>query len=319
MRIDTFWYTDGFRGGLVGQLGERFSLAGEDDHGAEFSQGVSKLWLTIITVVKDDQPGLMATAKSIAEQGLDGVQWVLIDGSSNPIEYEWPENLKAILSYFWVPPRGIYQAMNVGLSKARAPHLLYLNAGDILVGGDVVQSLRPWCQAVHEGWLYGRVELIDAKDRKRLASGFNFSEEERHRFRRGRFPQQPATVYATTELRSVGGFDDRFTIAADYLAMLVLSKRQHPQFVGVTITRFKLDGISSQDWRLSLAQAFKARCEVYGLDGVSRQFEWWLSRSVWMRSWLYRVLLKVSRQKMFRQSVRDDFSARSVAEGRVPS
>lgn len=254
------------------------------------SQLVDEPWLTIVTVVKDDEEGLSATANSISEQELDGVEWILVDGSSDAVERFWPKHLEAATCYICAPPRGIYQAMNLGLSKAKAPHVLFLNAGDVLADEGVLLAIRPWCQSNEGRWLYGNTELVDPTGQKRLAPRFDFFVEKRHCFRRGRFPQQPSTLYATAELLAIGGFDLGLTIAADYRAMLVLSNRQVPRFVNITITRFMLDGTSARNWRESLSQALEARREVYGLSGARSYLEWWMSRSLWMRSWLYRAL-----------------------------
>jgi putative colanic acid biosynthesis glycosyltransferase len=98
------------------------------------------LWLSVVTVVRNDLPGLERTHASLAEQVLRDFEWILIDGASTDATRLRASLLLAegIARGVSEPDAGIYDAMNKGLRLARGSHVLFLNAGDRLLGPDAL-------------------------------------------------------------------------------------------------------------------------------------------------------------------------------------
>ena len=87
--------------------------------------------LTIVTVVKDDLPGLVATLASTGGlRGYSFEHWV-IDGSRSAAVRDYLSG-RGDVSWISEPDGGIFDAMNKGLERARGDYALFLNAGDIL-------------------------------------------------------------------------------------------------------------------------------------------------------------------------------------------
>jgi putative colanic acid biosynthesis glycosyltransferase len=87
--------------------------------------------LTIVTVVKDDLPGLEATlASTHALSGYSYEHWV-IDGGRSPDVREYLAR-RGDVSWISEPDSGIYDAMNKGLERAKGDFVLFLNAGDVI-------------------------------------------------------------------------------------------------------------------------------------------------------------------------------------------
>jgi glycosyltransferase involved in cell wall biosynthesis len=101
---------------------------------------------SIITVNLNDAAGLRATAESVVGQSYAEYEWLVIDGGSS-------DNSLAVIREFegridaWSsgPDRGVYDAMNRGLRRARGDYLIFMNAGDRFAGPAVL------------GWLAARV------------------------------------------------------------------------------------------------------------------------------------------------------------------
>lgn len=242
-------------------------------------------WLTIVTAVKDDRAGLSATAASIADQDLDDVEWIVVDSSDPPVtRIDAPAPLARISRLVSTPPQGVYAAMNAGLHEARGAFIMFANAGDRLASPRVLEAFRSAIVAQGPDWLYGRLILEDSHGRRRLSGEFSYPQEKRRRFRRGRFPWHPASIVRTRVLRSSGGFDEAYPIAADYRMMLALSERSDPVALATPVSVFRLDGVSARRWRESLRQAYRARCEVFELHGWRAAAEWVRSVPVFARS-----------------------------------
>ena len=97
-------------------------------------------WLSVVTVVKDDSAGFAATRASLLGQDLDGVEWIVIDGSATAVEPDSPPDLA--VHYAWEPPAGVYAAMNSGLERAQGDYVYFLNAGDRLHASTTLRDVR---------------------------------------------------------------------------------------------------------------------------------------------------------------------------------
>ena len=97
--------------------------------------------LSVITVTKNDFDNLFSTFISLCRQKAVFFEWVIIYSDSED-EFSHFYN-KCILNYTskplsfsirftYIPPSGIYEAMNEGIVCSSGSHLLYLNSGDIL-------------------------------------------------------------------------------------------------------------------------------------------------------------------------------------------
>lgn len=90
--------------------------------------------LTIITINRNDAQGLEKTLESIWEkQSFKNFEHIIIDGASTDNSINIIKKYASHLSY-WVsePDKGIYNAMNKGIIKAKGNYLLFLNSGDWL-------------------------------------------------------------------------------------------------------------------------------------------------------------------------------------------
>ena len=90
--------------------------------------------LSIITINRNDAQGLEKTLESIwKKQSFKDFVHIIIDGASTDNSINIIKKYASHLSY-WVsePDKGIYNAMNKGIIKAKGNYLLFLNSGDWL-------------------------------------------------------------------------------------------------------------------------------------------------------------------------------------------
>lgn len=90
-------------------------------------------FLSIITVVYNDWPGLERTLASVAPHRSDDVEHWIIDGSNDgevsaAISGRLPIHTRLLSE----PDDGLYAAMNKGLDRSLGVYALFLNAGDSL-------------------------------------------------------------------------------------------------------------------------------------------------------------------------------------------
>lgn len=114
---------------------------------------------SIITVVFNDAANLEKTIKSVIEQECSDYEFILIDGGSTDGTLEVIKKYEAHISS-WVSERdkGIYDAMNKGISKARGCFVNFLNAGDLFYNKQVLSKL-----AAHAGASQRPVDVLYGK------------------------------------------------------------------------------------------------------------------------------------------------------------
>ncbi len=98
--------------------------------------------VSIITINRNNAPGLEKTIQSVLDQTFDDYEFILIDGASDDGSREVIEKCASRFA-FWTsePDTGIYNAMNKGIRKASGNYCLFLNSGDYLYAPDALAEI----------------------------------------------------------------------------------------------------------------------------------------------------------------------------------
>ena len=98
--------------------------------------------LSIITVNFNNVDGFQQTVKSVLCQTWKNYEWIVIDGGSIDGSKELIEQYQQYFAYWCSEPdKGVYNAMNKGIDKAKGEYLLFLNSGDVLYDEHVLQKV----------------------------------------------------------------------------------------------------------------------------------------------------------------------------------
>ncbi len=126
--------------------------------------------ISLITINYNNLRGLKATVESVVNSVgfpfLNEVEWIIVDGNSQDGSAEWlRENAVKFQQLIIEKDRGIYDAMNKGITRSTGDFLWFLNSGDRLadvkVLGTVIQEMRS-----HEADVYfGDTLFVDTDGR----------------------------------------------------------------------------------------------------------------------------------------------------------
>lgn len=87
--------------------------------------------LSIITVNLNNLEGLKKTYESVVCQTFTDYEWIVIDGGSTDGSREFIEQHQDKFAYWCSEPdKGIYNAMNKGIVRAKGEYLNFMNSGD---------------------------------------------------------------------------------------------------------------------------------------------------------------------------------------------
>lgn len=104
---------------------------------------MSNCLVSIVTISKNNYPGLSKTLESVKEQDYQEIQHIIIDGDSNDGTKELlnSHSHSKMYIYFSEPDNGISDAFNKGLEKSNGDLIFFLNAGDVLFSHTVISEV----------------------------------------------------------------------------------------------------------------------------------------------------------------------------------
>ncbi|KGN90323.1 hypothetical protein HQ45_06005 [Porphyromonas crevioricanis] len=107
----------------------------------------ANIQLSIVTVCYQAKPLLSKTIASVWANKQPDVEYLVVDGGSTDGSLELIEQSPVIDRYVSEPDGGIYDAMNKAVQLASAPWIIYMNAGDVFAGEDVLRHFMPLLNA----------------------------------------------------------------------------------------------------------------------------------------------------------------------------
>ena len=98
--------------------------------------------LSIITINYNNKAGLQKTIDSVVAQTWRDFEWIIIDGGSTDGSKELIEQYQQHFAYWCSEPdKGVYNAMNKGIEKAKGEYMNFMNSGDIFYSKDTLEEV----------------------------------------------------------------------------------------------------------------------------------------------------------------------------------
>ncbi len=97
---------------------------------------------TVITINYNNTTGLQKTINSVINQTYKEFEYIVVDGGSTDGSVELIKKFSGKIDY-WVSEKdkGIYHAMNKGVTHAHGDYCLFLNSGDVFYDYNVLKTL----------------------------------------------------------------------------------------------------------------------------------------------------------------------------------
>lgn len=116
--------------------------------------------LSVITVVYNNVRDIERTLLSVLNQTYTHIEYIIIDGASTDGTLQVIERYKSQISILISEKdKGIYDAMNKGLSVATGDYVLFMNSGDEIYATDTVEQV--FASEPDADIYYGETEMIN--------------------------------------------------------------------------------------------------------------------------------------------------------------
>jgi putative colanic acid biosynthesis glycosyltransferase len=219
---------------------------------------------SIITVTLNNFDGLLKTKLSIDTQIHESFEWLVLDGGSKDRSVEYLRSIKDMKNFRYVSEsdKGIYDAMNKGITLARGHYLIFLNAGDTFTDGNVLKTMSNLIvDPVNSADLYYGDSWETNAEGKRY---FRKARKARFWLSLGPVAHHQAMFFKREAIKS--GFNVDYKIAADYalFAMLFKSNRSIEK-VEFAICDYLRGGVSERSLKRIRAEEWRIRKTILGL------------------------------------------------------
>ena len=212
--------------------------------------------LSIITINLNNANGLRKTIESVINQTFTDYEYIIIDGGSTDgsvdVIREFAEKIT-----FWVsePDKGIYNAMNKGIIKAKGEYYLFLNSGDFFHNKKVLATVIP--KLIDSDVVYGNIIFLppdfynNANQQLELERNIKPYPGRKRPLkiylRIGSTIPHQAAFFKRTVFEKIGYYNESYKIASDLeLNIRILKYGKFViEYIPDIISYFVLDGIGS--------------------------------------------------------------------------
>ena len=220
----------------------------------------------IITATFNAADTLARTIESVDSQLCRDYEHLIIDGASSDNTLAIAEaTVNPLRKIYSEPDKGLYDAMNKGISKAEGKYLIFLNAGDKFHSTQTLQLLAEAAGSENApGIIYGQTIIVDDRGRNPRPRHLQAPRE----LTLGAFADGMLVCHQSfVALRKITGFYNlRYRFSADYeWCIRCLQHSRRNVFIDhEPLTDYLDGGLTTRNrWR-SLRERFAIMCTYYG-------------------------------------------------------
>jgi len=218
--------------------------------------------VSIITVTYNSEKYLDDCIQSVRSQDYKNIEHIIVDGKSTDSTLKIIHKHKDHLAN-WISEtdRGMYDAINKGMSMATGDIIGILNSDDMLDTRDVVKAIVAAFESDKVEAIYGDLEYVDKQDTNRVWRIWKGKPYKRSLFNIGWMPAHPTFYIRRSLVAKYGGYENHYFTAADYEFMARYLYKFHVPalYLPKNIVKMRVGGASNKD----VYQRFRANRRDY--------------------------------------------------------
>lgn len=211
--------------------------------------------VSIITINYNNAKGLERTLESISPHKMERVELIVIDGGSTDTSLDVILHHKEQIDYYVSEKdKGIYNAMNKGIERAKGEYLLFINSGDVMMPninfGTTIKHLDS-----SEDIIYFDLEVIDPNSTFHLVK--RYTDQLDFKYFCGETLPHPASFIRKELFLKYGFYREDLKIVADWAFYIdtIIKYGCSYRRVEECFSTFFLDGISSKPENIAAIRA----------------------------------------------------------------
>lgn len=206
--------------------------------------------ISIITITYNAEGHIEKTLKSVMEQEYENIEYIIVDGRSTDdtmrIIGRYSDRIDLVISE---PDKGIYDAMNKGLSHVTGKWVNFLNAGDLFYNSQTLKEIfnelpediklvyGDWINVNNKG-LYRYIQSNPVLSMKKLGRKFQMNHQ---------------SLFVKTD--HLPKYDLSYKIKADYqwvIDIVVNLDQSNIQYINKPLVKYDLEGLSEKQLLINM-------------------------------------------------------------------
>ena len=177
--------------------------------------------ISVITATWNSALTVEDTIRSLIAQDYPDIEYIIVDGASTDstldIVRRYGDRIAVVVSE---KDKGIYDALNKGIALATGDVVGFLHSDDFFADDRVLSRIAEAFVKRSLGAVYGDLDYVSKSDTTKIVRRWVSGSFKRSKFRNGWMPPHPTFYMRREHYLSLGSFDLKFSIAADYDSML---------------------------------------------------------------------------------------------------
>jgi glycosyltransferase involved in cell wall biosynthesis len=205
--------------------------------------------VTIITATYNSSGTIKDTLESVANQTYKDIEHIIIDGLSSDETLEIIKEYPHVARVFSEKDKGIYDAMNKGISLATGDIIGILNSDDIFASDDILENIESiFGKNDSIDAVYGNISYFRTEEPDKIVRYWKSKPYYETFFDDGNVPPHPSLFVRKKVYDEIGTYYPKFKICSDYEFMLKMFKiyNYKSYFIDTTFVRMRMGGTSTQ-------------------------------------------------------------------------
>jgi glycosyltransferase involved in cell wall biosynthesis len=206
---------------------------------------MEKTFFSIITCTKNSAKYLRNNIKSVQNQTYKNFEHIFVDGFSEDKTVGLIKKYRArhpsVVSLYQSKPKGISNAMNIGISKAKGEYILILHSDDSLYMRDVLTKTYFYLREHPEfDWIYGKINVVEENGKSigQYPARWIYKYFPRYFLKFYNTIPHQATFMKKLIFKKFGGFDESLTSAMDIDLWLRIRNKTNWHFFNKVISNY---------------------------------------------------------------------------------
>lgn len=227
--------------------------------------------VSIITITKNSENFLQSAIDSVKKQTYNKIEHIIIDGESNDNTINIiKSNIKHISKFISESDKGIYDAMNKGISYSNGDLIGFLNSDDIYKSENIISEIvEKFKNQKDLKMLCGDVKYFTNNNLNQINRNYRVKNFKNWKLKFGFMPAHPGTFTKKEVYDLVGSFNIEYKIAGDFEWYVRCFLKFNVQYLifNKSIVYMRYGGISSS-YSNSLLVTSKEQLKALRSNGI---------------------------------------------------
>lgn len=226
--------------------------------------------VTIITATFNSSKTIQDTILSLESQTYNNIEYIIVDGNSKDntldIINEYSTRVSTVICE---PDKGIYDALNKGISAATGDVIGFLHSDDILAYPDAITDIVSKFSEGNFDAVYADLEYVSQDNTNHVVRKWKSGEYNVSKLKYGWMPPHPSFYMKRSRYIEWGVFNLNYKISADYDSLLryLWVHKAKAVYLPRVLTKMRVGGISNRSLK-NIIQKSREDVNVIKMNGL---------------------------------------------------